>query len=200
MCAATIAALVVLAGPASAHAELVASNPSQGAVVRSEPTQVTLRFSEDIVLRLSAVKVIGPDGRRLDTGTPHAGPSGAGSMAVDLAPEARHGTFVLVWQATAADDGHASSGQVQFSVGAPSAAVSVAGLGHNRLTSAVYDAGQWVGFAGLAMVGGIAALYTYRRRGRPGGDGSPIGQQAPGIDIDRAETAATAAAAAVITA
>ena len=196
VCAAAIAALVVLAGPASAHAELVASTPSQGAVVRSEPTQVALRFSEEIVLRLSAVKVIGPDGRRLDTGTPHAGPFGASSMAVDLAPEARHGTFVVVWQATAADDGHASSGQVQFSVGAPSAAVSVAGLGHNRLTSAVYDAGQWVGFAGLAMVGGVAALYTYRRRGLPRGDGSPIEYQAPGTDTNHAETTAAATAVA----
>uniref|UniRef100_UPI001891863A copper resistance CopC family protein n=1 Tax=Catenulispora pinisilvae TaxID=2705253 RepID=UPI001891863A len=196
VCAAAIAALVVLAGPASAHAELVASTPSQGAVVRSEPTQVALRFSEEIVLRLSAVKVIGPDGRRLDTGAPHTGPFGADSMAVDLAPEARHGTFVVVWQATAADDGHASSGQVQFSVGAPSAAVSVAGLGHNRLTSAMYDAGQWVGFAGLAMVGGVAALFTYRRRGRPRGDGSPIEHQARGTDINHAETTAVAAATA----
>jgi copper transport protein len=153
------AALVAVAGPASAHAELVASTPSQGAVVTGEPTRVALRFSEEIVLRLSAVKVIGPDGRRLDTGAVHAGPFGADSLAADLAPDARHGTFVVVWQVTAADDGHASSGTVMFAVGAPSVPASVAGLGHDRLTSAVYDAGQWIGFAGLAMVGGVAALH-----------------------------------------
>ncbi|MEY9863171.1 copper transport protein [Catenulispora sp. GAS73] len=164
VCAAVFAALVVFAGPASAHAELAASTPSQGAVLGSEPTQVGLRFSEEIVLKLSAVKVIGPDGRRLDAGALRAGLSGADSLAVDLAPDARHGTFVVVWQVTAADDGHASSGTVMFAVGAASVPASVAGLGHNRLTSAVYDAGQWIGFAGLAMVGGVAALYTYRRR------------------------------------
>jgi copper transport protein len=164
VCAAVLAALVVFAGPASAHAELVASTPSQGAVVGGEPTQVALRFSEEIVLKLSAVKVIGPDGRRLDAGALRAGPFGADSLAVDLAPDARHGTFVVVWQVTAADDGHASSGTVMFAVGAASTPASVAGLGHNRLTSAVYDAGQWIGFAGLAMVGGVAALHTYRRR------------------------------------
>ena len=164
VCAVVFAALVVVAGPASAHAELVASTPSQGAVVGSEPTQVGLRFSEEIVLKLSAVKVIGPDGRRLDAGALRAGPSGADSLAVDLAPDARHGTFVVVWQVTAADDGHASSGTVMFAVGAASVPASVAGLGHNRLTSATYDAGQWIGFAGLAMVGGVAALHTYRRR------------------------------------
>ncbi|MEY9928293.1 copper transport protein [Catenulispora sp. GP43] len=169
VCAAAFAALVVVAGPASAHAELVGSTPSQGSVVASEPAQMTLRFSEEIVLRLSAVKVIGPDGRRLDAGSldagsPHAGPSGADSMAVDLAADARHGTFVVVWQVTAADDGHASSGTVMFAVGAASTPASVAGLGHNRLTSAVYDAGQWLGFAGLAMIGGVAGLHSFRQR------------------------------------
>lgn len=173
--AAAFAALVVMvavAGPASAHAELVASTPSQGAVIDSEPARVTLRFSEEIVLRLSAVKVIGPDGRRLDAGAPHAGPFGADGMAVDLAADARHGTFVVVWQVTAADDGHASSGTVMFAVGAASVPASVAGLGHDRLTSAMYDAGQWIGFAGLAMVGGVAALHTYRQKGQaaPGPD------------------------------
>lgn len=172
MCAAVVTALVAMvavAGPASAHAELVASTPSQGAVIGSEPTQVTLRFSEEIVLRLSAVKVIGPDGRRLDAGTLRAGPSGADSMAVDLAGDARHGTFVVVWQVTAADDGHASSGTVMFAVGAASVPASVAGLGRDRLTSAVYDAGQWIGFAGLAMVGGVAALHTYRQKEQAAG-------------------------------
>ena len=171
VCAAVVAALVVVAGPASAHAELVAATPSQDAVVGGEPTVVTLRYSEEIVLRLSAVKVIGPDGRRLDSGTPHTGPSGADSLAADLAPDTKHGTFVVVWQVTAADDGHASSGTVMFAVGAASTPASVAGLGHNRLTSAVYDAGQWLGFAGLAMIGGVAGLYTYRRRGQGEGLG-----------------------------
>lgn len=178
VCAAVFATLVMMvavAGPASAHAELVASTPSRGAVIGSEPAQVTLRFSEEIVLRLSAVKVIGPDGRRLDAGAAHTGPFGEDSMTVDLAPDARHGTFVVVWQVTAADDGHASSGTVMFAVGAASAPASVAGLAHDRLTSAVYDAGQWVGFAGLAMVGGVAALHTYRRRGQASGADADTG-------------------------
>lgn len=164
VCAMAFAALVVVAGPASAHAELAASTPSQGTVIQGEPAQVALRFSEEIVPRLSAVKVIGPDGRRLDAGAPRPGPLGAESLAVNLAPDARHGTFVVVWQVTAADDGHASSGTVMFAVGAPSVPASVAGLGRDRLTSAVYDAGQWIGFAGLALVGGVAALHTRRQR------------------------------------
>jgi copper transport protein len=184
VCVAAFAALVMLAGPASAHAELVASTPSQGAVLRGEPKRVALRFSEEIVLRLSAVKVIGPDGRRLDAGAPHAGPFGAESMAVDLAADARHGTFVVVWQVTAADDGHASSGTVMFAVGAASTPARVAGPGHDRLTSAVYDAGQWIGFVGLAMVGGVAALHTYRRGRveREDVELDDVGQESVGLD------------------
>jgi copper transport protein len=189
VCAAVFAALLVMvavAGPASAHAELVASMPSQRAVIGSEPTQVTLRFSEEIVLRLSAMKVIGPDGRRLDAGSLHAGPFGADSMAVDLAADTKHGTFVVVWQVTAADDGHASSGTVMFAVGAASVPASVAGLGHDRLTSAVYDAGQWVGFAGLAMVGGVAALHTYRRKGQAYGPDASDASTEPAAPVPNA--------------
>lgn len=181
VCVAVFAALLLMAGPAAAHAELVASTPSQGSVVSSAPTQVALRFSEEIVLRLSAVKVIGPDGRRLDTGSPHAGPSGADSMAIDLAADARHGTFVVVWHVTAADDGHASSGTVVFAVGAASTPGSVTGFGRDLLTSAVYDTGQWLGFAGLAMVGGVAALHNRRRRHGDGENGDSESGQDTGL-------------------
>jgi copper transport protein len=137
---------------------------------------VTLRFSEEIVLKLSAVKVIGPDGHRLDTGSPAEGPSGEDSLLVDLAPDSAHGTFVVEWQVTAADDGHAGSGDVMFAVGAPSATpVTVAATGHDRLTSAVFDAAEWTGFAGLALVGGFAALRI--RGGQP--DGAPGAAEPP---------------------
>jgi copper transport protein len=177
-CAIAFAALVASAGPASAHAELVGSTPGGGTVVGTEPAQVTLRFSEEIVLKLSAVKVIGPDGRRLDAGPPAEGPSGEDSLAVGLAPDPGHGTFVVEWQVTAADDGHASSGDVMFAVGAPSATpVTVAVTGHDRVTSAVFDAAEWTGFAGLALVGGFAALRI--RRTQPDTSDIPDTSDAP---------------------
>jgi copper transport protein len=166
-CAAAVAALLAAAGPASAHAELVSSDPAAGAVVGTEPSRVTLRFSEEVVLKLSAVKVIGPDGRHLDSGPLTAGPTGEDSLAVASAADSNPGTFVVQWQVTAADDGHASSGDVLFAVGAPSAApVTVTASGRDGLTSAVFDGAEWVGFAGLAMVGGFAAL-RLRREGSP---------------------------------
>ena len=168
-------AVLAAAGPASAHAELVSSDPAGGAVLGSEPARVTLRFSEEIVLKLSAVTVIGPDGHHLPAGPLTAGPTGEDSLAVDLPPDSGRGTFVIEWEVTAADDGHASSGDVMFAVGAPSpstgaVAVAAGALGHDRLTSGVYDAAEWFGFAGLALVGGFATVRT--RRGARGGSGA----------------------------
>ena len=154
-----LAGLLALAGPASAHADLVSSSPSDGAVVAEEPGQVTLVFSEAVTLRLSSVRVIGPDGRRLDIGVPQTVGSGAERIAVDLAADPHRGTFVLDWRATAADDGHTTSGALTFSVGAPSRTTVVTGFGApDRVTDAVLDLAVWTGLAGLALLVGSAAI------------------------------------------
>ena len=153
-----LGALLALAGPAAAHADLVSSSPSDGTVVASEPHQVTLVFSEEVTLRLSSVKVVGPDGRRVDSGAPRAGSKGD-SIAVGLSADAQQGTFVLDWLATASDDGHATSGTLTFSVGSPSGAAVVAGFGaSDQVTDAVLDVAIWMGFAGLALLVGCAAI------------------------------------------
>ncbi|QMU71574.1 copper resistance CopC/CopD family protein [Streptacidiphilus sp. P02-A3a] len=154
-----LAGLLALAGPASAHADLVSSSPPDGAVVAGEPGQVTLVFSEAVTLRLSAIKVIGPDGRRVDSGAPRTVGSGAERVTVDLAADPHRGTFVLDWRATAADDGHTTSGSLTFSVGAPSRTTVVVGFGApDRVTDAVLDLAIWTGLAGLALLVGCAAI------------------------------------------
>ncbi|MFC1431833.1 copper resistance CopC/CopD family protein [Streptacidiphilus sp. N1-3] len=150
---------LALAGPAAAHADLVSSSPSDGAVLASEPARVTLLFSEEVTLRLSSVKVVGPDGRRVDSGTPQAAGSGEDGLTVGLTADQQQGTFVLDWLATAADDGHATSGTLTFSVGAPSRAAAATGFAApDRVTDAVLDLAIWAGLAGLALLVGCAAI------------------------------------------
>ncbi len=154
-----LAGLLALAGPASAHAELVSSSPADGAVIASEPSQVTLVFSEAVTLRLSSIRVIGPDGLQVDSGAPRTVGSGDERIAVDLAADPRQGTFVLEWRATAADDGHTTSGALTFSVGAPSRTTVATGFGApDRVTDAVLDLAVWTGLAGLALLVGCAAI------------------------------------------
>ncbi len=67
--AALVAALTVLltAVPASAHAGLAGSDPTDGAVLAKAPTQITLTFTEDISAPAYVV-VTGPGGQKLATG------------------------------------------------------------------------------------------------------------------------------------
>lgn len=156
-CALTLGLLLAPAGPAAAHADLRSSSPADGAVVASEPQQVTLVFSEEVTLGLSSVKVIGPDGRRVDSGAPRA--AGPGTLTVALAPDPQPGTFVLDWRATAADDGHTTSGALTFSVGSPTHAAATSGLSvSDKVTNAVLQLAEWLGFAGLALLVGCAAI------------------------------------------
>lgn len=161
-CALALVALLVLAGPAAAHADLVSSSPANGAVVAGEPQQVTLLFSEGVTLKLSSIRVIGPDGHRVDQGALRAAGSDGDGIAVDLAAVPQQGTFVLDWLATAADDGHATSGTLTFSVGAPSRAAAAGGFGApDRVTDAVLDLAIWLGFAGLALLVGFTAVRVH---------------------------------------
>lgn len=166
---AALAALVALAGPATAHAELVSSTPQDRSVIDTEPHQVTLDFSEAITLRLSSVTVIGPTGHRVDNGPLHTVGSGSTHIAVPLAPDpGGRGTYVLTWRVTTSDDGHTTSGALTFSVGAPTVpASSAAGGGlpgggsSDPVTDAVLDTAVWLGLAGLALLIGFAAVRLY---------------------------------------
>ncbi|MFF7635812.1 copper resistance CopC/CopD family protein [Kitasatospora sp. NPDC008050] len=150
--------LLGVAGPAAAHAGLVAATPSDGVVLRDEPRQVELEFSEAVTLRLSSIRVIAPDGRRADSGPPRA--TGT-TLTVPLAPGGPQGSYVVDWRVSAVDDGHTTAGAVVFSVGAPSrnaALGGAGGAGDDRLTDAVQDLALWLGFAGLAALVGCAAI------------------------------------------
>ncbi|WP_328913219.1 MULTISPECIES: copper resistance CopC/CopD family protein [unclassified Streptomyces] len=170
-------AILALPGTVAAHADLVASSPSDRAVVVGEPHQLTLVFSERVTLALSSVTVIAPSGHRVDRTISAVAGSGGERIRVQLArEEPGHGTFVATWRATAADDGHTTSGAVTFSVGAPGGTARAAGGtggtgGQNRLTDAVLDVAIWLGFAGLAGMVGFAAVRLYCLPESGGGGG-----------------------------
>ncbi len=102
-------------GPASAHDELVSTEPAADAVLEASPPAVALEFSED-VLAVSAsfvptVILSGPsgevalgdpavDGKRVSAAVPEA-----------LAP----GAYSVIWRVVSAD-GHPVSGTFAFSV------------------------------------------------------------------------------------
>jgi len=111
---ATLAALIVLlagAGATLAHAELVSSDPADGAVVNPAPTTITLTFSENLDPSKSSFRLLGPDGAVIGTGDATA----AKAMTLEPPPLV-DGTYTIKWTSASADDGDIERGQLAFTV------------------------------------------------------------------------------------
>jgi copper transport protein len=158
-------ALLAGAAPASAHAALTGSDPGQGAVVDTAPTQVSLTFSEQIAVSDDAVRVLGPKGERVDKGDP-ANPSGT-TYTVRLLGGLPDGTYTVAYQVVSADS-HPVAGAFTFSIGAPSeTSVSVsAQASDDGLIGRLYGIGRYVSYAGfIVMAGGAAFVLACWGRG-----------------------------------
>lgn len=150
-------ALLAGAAPASAHAALTGSDPGQGAVVDTAPTQVSLTFSEQIAVSDDAVRVLDPKGKRVDKGPP-ANPGGT-TYTVRLLSGLPDGTYTVAYQVVSADS-HPVAGAFTFSIGAPSeTSVSAsAQASDDGLVGRLYGIGRYVSYAGFVVLAGGAAF------------------------------------------
>ncbi|PWE08284.1 hypothetical protein DD630_16350 [Streptomyces sp. BSE7F] len=150
-------ALLAGAAPVSAHAALTGSDPAQGAVVDTAPSQVSLTFSEPIAVGDDSVRVLDPKGERVDKGAP-ANPSGT-TYSVRLVSGLPDGTYTVAYQVVSADS-HPVAGAFTFSVGAPSeTTVSVSAQGSDDgLVGWLYGFGRYVSYAGFVVLAGGAAF------------------------------------------
>src|SRR5262249_9756681 len=87
-----LAAGLLWAPAASAHAASVSSSPVAGARVNTEPAQVRLTFDEPVGLVPAAVQVISNSGLRADTGQPRLADGGT-TIVLPLRPHLPHGTY-----------------------------------------------------------------------------------------------------------
>jgi copper transport protein len=100
--------------PASAHAHLEQSQPSDGAVVVASPAEFTLSFSEAAQLTALSLQRAGQSSAR------KLGPLPA-AAAVQLsvpAPRLDPGSYELRYRVISAD-GHIMAGSIHFTVAAP---------------------------------------------------------------------------------
>ncbi|MET9576133.1 copper resistance protein CopC [Streptomyces massasporeus] len=158
-------ALLAGAGPASAHAAVTGSDPGQGAVVDKAPARITLTFSEQVALSDDSLRVLDPEGKRVDTAKP-ANVSGT-TYAVPLHSGLPDGTYTVAYQVVSADS-HPVAGAYTFSIGAPSkTSVSVSGQStDDGVVGWLYGFGRYVSYAGfIVMAGGAAFVLACWRRG-----------------------------------
>ena len=123
MVAALVALGIVLlqGAPASAHAELVETDPAEGAVVATAPETVTLTFNEPVRLTSQEIAVYDAEGEPVAS----TARANAEEVRVGLAGAADlpDGTYVVSWNVLSGD-GHPIAGALTFSVGAPSTTVA----------------------------------------------------------------------------
>jgi len=158
----TLALLLGLAAPASAHAILVASNPGEGARLSAAPAQVVLTFDEPVEIALGALRVFGPDGQRVDVGSPRHEANGDATVVVGLHSQLPHGTYTVAWRVISADS-HPVHGAFVFVAGQPSgpgvtAQVNQAGsLG----VGIAFGIIRWIAFAAFALLVGSSAFLLW---------------------------------------
>lgn len=166
--AALLATLFTAASPATAHAALTASDPKDGAVVATAPAQVTLSFSEQVAMGDDSIRVLDPQGKRVDTGELRDMCSGnTVRYGTALHTGLPDGTYTVAWQAVSADS-HPISGAFTFSIGAPSATdvtLPTAQAGGGPVGIA-YGIARYAAYAGFTvLVGGAAFILLCWRRG-----------------------------------
>ncbi|GAA4307119.1 hypothetical protein GCM10023086_25580 [Streptomyces venetus] len=158
-------ALLAGAGPASAHAAVTGSDPAQGAVVQEAPARISLTFSEQVALSDDSLRVLDPEGKRVDSGEP-SNVSGT-TYAVRLQPDLPDGTYTVAYQVVSADS-HPVTGAYTFSIGAPSkTSAAVSGqTTDDGIVGWLYGIGRYVSYAGfIVMAGGAAFVLACWQRG-----------------------------------
>lgn len=124
--------LVAPAGPASAHNQLEATVPADGAVVDAPPASVVLTFDQPVLALGTQVVVLGPDGATVSAGGPRLVDD---DVTQDLAGELPAGEYRVEWRATSAD-GHPVSGELGFTASGPGAGAVAAPAAAGGGTSA----------------------------------------------------------------
>ena len=152
------------AGPASAHAALVASDPGSNTIVPDAPNRITLTFSESVQLISGKIQVLAPDGSRADQGEPQATGS---TVTIPLRSGGARGTYLVSYRVVSADS-HPVAGTLTYSVGAQSTPPAEGDVAESvdPVVRALIPVGKYLGYAGLVLLVGpvlvLALLWPHR--------------------------------------
>jgi copper transport protein len=164
-----LALLLGPAGPASAHAVLVRSSPPPDTVLPTAPAEVVLTFSESVRQVPGQIRVLGPDGSRVDRGEP----AFAGAVVtIPVNQNGRRGTYLVSYRVISADS-HPVAGGYTYSVGAPSTPPRDTGASRNTdpVVAVAVPMAKYLGYAGLVLLVGpvlVLCLLWPQRLSRTG--------------------------------
>ncbi len=179
------AMLLGISQPAYAHADLVSTDPVEGAVLQTAPDDVLFTFDEAVRGVPDGVQVFDSLGELVDVTSTVEGTA----LRVGLTDQLRTGTTVITWRVVS-EDGHPIGGALTFSVGAPTPVVTPSPSDSSSIPRAPWTltSARWVGYVSLFLATGLvmfAALFL------------PTGPEA---DRPRRRSAAAARTAAAVAA
>ncbi len=164
---ASLVALVLvlaLAGPASAHAQLLSSDPVQSSVLTASPGRVVLNFGEPVEIDFGSLRVLGPAGQRVDSGGTRHPAGDSHSVEIGLPADLPAGTYVVAWRVISADS-HPVEGAFLFSIGtaqgagaARRVASALTGAGGSVAVGLLFWLVRTLAFLALVLLVGVAAL------------------------------------------
>jgi copper transport protein len=148
---------VVTAGPAAAHAELVSTDPAEGAQLEQAPDRITLRFSEPVSIGAGYARLLHADGTVQVSTAEVDGDTVTITPRSDLPDDLGY----LVTYRVVSADSHPISGSFSFVVGDAELVAAGAAADADATDPAVafaLPAARWAGFAGLALAIGVPVL------------------------------------------
>ncbi|SNR72429.1 FixH family protein [Blastococcus mobilis] len=151
---------VATAPAASAHAELVATDPGEGARLERSPERITLQFTEGVSLGSGYARLLQADGAVL----PSTAAVDGDTLTITPLDELPHDTGYLVTYRVVSADSHPIAGAFSFTVGDADLVAMTAAGAQDRTDPVVAVAlpiSRWVGFAGLALAIGVPVLALF---------------------------------------
>ncbi|MGX6603255.1 copper resistance CopC/CopD family protein [Micromonosporaceae bacterium Da 78-11] len=138
--------------PAYAHANLVGTDPAEGAVLPTAPEQIRFTFDEAVRGVPDSVQVFDSQG---DLVAAQATVEGT-ALEVALADQLGNGTTVITWRVVSAD-GHPIGGALTFSVGAPTPVVTPPAHASSGVPEVPWSLtlARWVGYVSLFLASGL---------------------------------------------
>jgi copper transport protein len=159
---AVVAVLTVTAAPAFAHASLETSQPDSSAVLDRSPTEILLKFDEQVEVSLGGISLLDQKGAPIGVGAAeHV--DGDPSRIRASVPTLANGTYVVAWRVTSADS-HPVEGAFSFVVVSGdqvdiNALAQQAFGSHDGRVAPLLGAARFASFVGLAgLIGGLVFL------------------------------------------
>ena len=107
--------ILLVAAQLEAHAFLKNAKPGVGSTVQTSPSEVLIRFTENIEPAVSSVQVFDASGKEVDKRDLHLDRSDHALLHVSL-PQLSAGTYKVVWRVVSVDT-HVTNGNFTFHVG-----------------------------------------------------------------------------------